>query len=81
MVLPAHLGPRPLIHLNNIFFADDRTPWARDQPVARPLPKHRTTQTQNIRILIPNIHAFIGILTHDPSVRTSEDSSCLRLHG
>jgi hypothetical protein len=26
-----------------------RTPWASDQPVARPLPTHRTTQTQNKR--------------------------------
>jgi hypothetical protein len=32
-----------------IFYADGRTPWTRDQPVARPLPKHRTTQTQNKR--------------------------------
>jgi hypothetical protein len=24
-------------------FTDDRTPWTRDWPVARPLPKHRTT--------------------------------------
>jgi hypothetical protein len=27
------------------FYSDDRTPWASDQPVARPLPIHRTTQT------------------------------------
>jgi hypothetical protein len=26
-----------------------RTPWTGDQPVARPLPTHRTTQTHNIR--------------------------------
>jgi hypothetical protein len=26
-----------------------RTPWTNDQPVARPLPTHRTTQTQNKR--------------------------------
>jgi hypothetical protein len=25
------------------------TPWTRDQPVVRPLPTHRTTQTQNKR--------------------------------
>jgi hypothetical protein len=25
-----------------------------------------------------DIHAFSGIQTHDPSVRASEDSSCLR---
>jgi hypothetical protein len=28
-----------------------------------------------------NIHALSGILTHDPSVRASEDSSCLRPPG
>jgi hypothetical protein len=27
-----------------------RTPWTGDQAVARPLPEHRTTQTQNERI-------------------------------
>jgi hypothetical protein len=30
----------------NLFYADGRTPWTSDQPVARPLPKHTTTQTQ-----------------------------------
>jgi hypothetical protein len=30
-----------------IIFTDGRTPWASDQLVARPLPKYRTTQTQN----------------------------------
>jgi hypothetical protein len=28
-------------------FTDGRIPWTSDQLVARPLPKHRTTQTQN----------------------------------
>jgi hypothetical protein len=52
-------------------FTDGRTPWTRDQLVARPLPKHRTTQTQNKHIHIPNIHALCGIRTHDPGFRTS----------
>jgi hypothetical protein len=30
-----------------IFSTVGRTPWTGDQPVARPLPTHRTTQTQN----------------------------------
>jgi hypothetical protein len=30
-----------------ILFTVGRTLWTRDQPVARPLPTHRTTQTQN----------------------------------
>jgi hypothetical protein len=32
-----------------IFYGDSRTSWTGDQPVARPLPRHRTTQTQNKR--------------------------------
>jgi hypothetical protein len=59
-------------------YEDGRTPWTSDQPFARPLPKHRTTQTQNKHIHRPNIHALCGIRTHDPTFRTSEDSSCLR---
>jgi hypothetical protein len=59
-------------------FTDGRTTWTSDQFVARPLPKHRTTQTQNKHIHIPNIHILCGILTHDPGFRESEDSSCLR---
>jgi hypothetical protein len=30
-----------------IFYTVGRTPWTGDQPVARPLPTHRKTQTQN----------------------------------
>jgi hypothetical protein len=52
-----------------------------DQLVARLLPKHRTAQTQNKRIHTPNIHVLSGTGTHDPSVRESEDSSCLRALG
>jgi hypothetical protein len=70
-------GPWPLFQFHG-HFTDDRTPWTSDQLVARPLPKHRTTQTQNKRIRTPNIHALCGIRTHDPSVRASEYSSCLR---
>jgi hypothetical protein len=60
---------------------DGRTPWTSDQLVARPLPKHRTSQTQNKRAHTPNIHALSGIRTHDHSVQASEDSSCLRQLG
>jgi hypothetical protein len=42
-------------------FTDGRTPWTGHQLVARPLPKHRITQTQNKHIHIPNIHALCGI--------------------
>jgi hypothetical protein len=72
--LPAHWGTWPLIQFRNHFF----TPWTSDQPVARPLSKHKTTQTQNKCIHALNIHTLSGIRTHDPSTRASEDSSCLR---
>jgi hypothetical protein len=32
-----------------ILYTVGRTPWMGDQPVTRPLPTHRTTQTQNKR--------------------------------
>jgi hypothetical protein len=49
VALPAHSEPGPLIQFPNHFFTDGRTPWTSDQSVARPLPKHRTTHTQNKR--------------------------------
>jgi hypothetical protein len=30
-----------------ILYAVSRTPWMGDQPIAKPLPSHRTTQTHN----------------------------------
>jgi hypothetical protein len=54
-----------------------RTPWTSDRPVARPLPKYMTTQTQNKRTHTANIHARNGIRIHDHGLRASEDSSCL----
>jgi hypothetical protein len=47
-------------------FTDGRTPWTSDQPVARPLSKHRSTQTQNKQIHILNIHALCEIRTTIP---------------
>jgi hypothetical protein len=47
-------GSTVLVHLGSFFsflilYTVGRTPWTSDQPVARPLPRHRTTQTQNKR--------------------------------
>jgi hypothetical protein len=55
-------------------FTDGMTPWTGDQPVARPLPKYGTTQTQNKRIHTPNIHVLCGVRTHDPGFQASQDS-------
>jgi hypothetical protein len=74
MALPGRSRPRPLIQVHNFSQTSD-------QLVARPLHKHRTKQTQNKRIYTPNIHALSGIRTHDPSVRASEDGSCLKPRG
>jgi hypothetical protein len=51
--------------------------------VTSPSQGHRTAQTQNkcIQTHTPNIHALSGIRTHGPSVRASEDTSCLRPRG
>jgi hypothetical protein len=39
-------GPWPLFKFLNLY-TDGRTPWTGDQSVARSLPIHGTTQTQN----------------------------------
>jgi hypothetical protein len=41
------LGLVSLLQFRNFFYIDGRTPWTSDQPVARPLPTNRTTQSQN----------------------------------
>jgi hypothetical protein len=83
MALPPHLGPMPLIHFRNHFSQTVGLLERVFSPSQGPLPKHRTTQPQNKRIHThtPNINALSGVRTHDPSVRASEDSSCLRPRG
>jgi hypothetical protein len=51
MGLQPFLGPWPLFQFLNVYRVG-RTPWTVDQPVARPLPTYRTTQTQNKRTQI-----------------------------
>jgi hypothetical protein len=46
MTLEPFAGPWPLFRIL-IFSTASRTPWTKNQPVARPLPARRTTQTQN----------------------------------
>jgi hypothetical protein len=47
MALRPFVGPWSLLHFLNLFYTDGRTSWGGDQPIARPLPTQRTTQTQN----------------------------------
>jgi hypothetical protein len=58
-------------------FTDGRTSWTSDQLFVMPLHIHRTTQTQNKHIHIPNMHALCGIRNQDPGFQESEDSTCL----
>jgi hypothetical protein len=46
MALSSFVGPWPLFQFLNLYTIGG-TPWTADQPLARPLPIHRTTQTQN----------------------------------
>jgi hypothetical protein len=69
--LQPFVGLRPLFQVFDLIHSRC-TPWTGDQPVARPLPKHR---------IRTDFHASSWIPTHDPSVRASEDSSCLRPRG
>jgi hypothetical protein len=47
MALQPFVRPWSLLQFRNLFYTDGRPPWTSDQPVTRPLPTHRTTQTQN----------------------------------
>jgi hypothetical protein len=61
-----------------VLFTDDRTPWTRDQLVARPLPTHRTTQNRETHIHIKHSCPNWGSNPQSQRPRASEDSSCLR---
>jgi hypothetical protein len=61
MALQPFVGPWPLPQFRNLFCTDGKTLWTSDQAVARLLPTHRTTQTQNKRRWVglePTIPAF-----------------------
>jgi hypothetical protein len=47
MALQPFVGPWPPFFSFLILYTVGRTPWTGDQPVVRPLPIHRTSQTQN----------------------------------
>jgi hypothetical protein len=71
-------GPWPLFPFSFLMlYTVGKTPSMGDQPVARLIPTHKTTQTENKRTQT-DIHALSRIRTHDPSVQASQDISCLR---
>jgi hypothetical protein len=81
--LPGHSGPRPFIQFRNHF---SQTVGHLGRVISPSQGRYLNTgqqKTQNTckRIYTPNINALSGIRTQDPSVRASEDSSCLRPRG
>jgi hypothetical protein len=48
MALQPSVGSWPLFQFINLYTVGG-TPWTGDQPVARPLPTHRTSKTENKR--------------------------------
>jgi hypothetical protein len=61
-----------------ILYTVARTPWRGDQPFARPLPTHR----QHKHRINAHRHPCREWDTNlRPSIRASEDGSCLRPHG
>jgi hypothetical protein len=76
MALPAHSGPWPLIQSRNHF---SQTTGLLGRVISPSQGRYLNTGQHKHRINAhtPNIHDLSGIRTHDPSVRASEDSSCL----
>jgi hypothetical protein len=74
--LQPFIGSWLLFHFLNRIHS--RSLWTGYQPVTRPLPTHRTSQTQKKHA---DINVSSGIRTHDLSVWAHEDSSCLRPFG
>jgi hypothetical protein len=88
--LPMALQPLWTLAVFSVFYVYTvgRAPWTRDQPVARPLPTHRTTQTQKIRTqtsmpqvgLEPTIPAFERAKTVHASDRAAIVIGCQYTH-
>jgi hypothetical protein len=80
MTLQTLVGPSPLLQFHNLFYTDSRTSWTGISP---PQGSYLHTEQYKHRINAHNtdIHALSAILTHDPIIRASEDSSCLRPRG
>jgi hypothetical protein len=62
------IGPWPPVQFRNIFYTVGRTTWTSDQPVAKPLPTHRTTQNR----INEHIHPCLEYDSNPRSQRSSE---------
>jgi hypothetical protein len=78
--LPAHSGPRPLTQFRN-HFSQMVGLLGRVMSSSQGIYLNTGQHKHGINAYTPNIHALSGIRTNDPSVRASEDSSCLRPRG
>jgi hypothetical protein len=75
MGLQPFVGPWPLFQFLD-FYTVGRTPFDGDHYVARPLPTHRTAQTQNKRT--QTSMPQVGFEPKIPVFGEGEDGSCLR---
>jgi hypothetical protein len=73
----AHSGSRPLIQFRN-HFSQTVGPLGRVISPSEGRYIRKGQHKHRINTYTANIHVLSGIQTHDPSVRASEDSSCLR---
>jgi hypothetical protein len=67
MTLHLFVGLWPLFQFLD-FYIVGSTPWAGNQPVARPLPAHRTTQPQT----------FMPQVRFEPTITASEQANTVR---
>jgi hypothetical protein len=77
MALQPFVGPWHLLQFRNLFYTDGRTPWTSVTSLSQGR-YLRTGQHKHRINAYTYIHALNDIRTHDPSVRASEDSPCLR---
>jgi hypothetical protein len=76
VVLPAHLGPRSLLQFCNNFL---QTVGLLGRVISPSQGLYLNTGQHKHRInAYADIHVLSEIRTHDPSVRASKDSTCLR---
>jgi hypothetical protein len=65
-----------------IFYTVSRTPWTGDQPVARPLPAHRTAETSMPRLgFEPTIPVFERAKTGHDLDRAATVTASINFHG